>query len=273
MRRSQLFIVNVNVNLDAYKVKSSPKSTASKDAVPASALYKQLKDHVLQKIADGNWSVGFKLPSENDFVVQFGMSRMTVSRALRELSTQGVINRVAGVGSFVAEEKHDLTLLQIANLANEVRQRGHTYLCKVVVTEKVPATVELSALLDVPSGASLFHVVCVHFEEGVPVQLEDRFVNPLVVPKFFDEDFTAVQPSQVLLQNAPLDQLEHVVDAVVPSHDQAALLKIETRQPCLMLTRRTWSGGVPVTIVRFLHPANRYRLSSRIRVNERSAAG
>ena len=52
----------------------------------ALALYQQVKDHIARKIQDGSWKAGDRLPSENDLVTQFGMSRMTVNRALRELA-------------------------------------------------------------------------------------------------------------------------------------------------------------------------------------------
>ena len=92
--------------------------------LPTLALYAQVKDHISRKIQDGTWPPGHRLPSEHELVAQFGMARMTVNRALRELVEQGRIVRVAGVGSFVAENKPQSTLLQIANIASEIRQRG-----------------------------------------------------------------------------------------------------------------------------------------------------
>ena len=59
--------------------------------LPTLALYEQVKEFISRKIQDGTWKSGDRLPSENDLVVQFGMSRMTVNRALRELVEQGRI--------------------------------------------------------------------------------------------------------------------------------------------------------------------------------------
>ena len=243
-----------------------PKASAQPEA-SALALYQQVKDHIARKIQDGSWKAGDRLPSENDLVTQFGMSRMTVNRALRELAEQGRIVRVAGVGSFVAADKPQSTLLQIANLANEIRQRGHDYRCKVLTVERVSAAMEVAAALDMHTGESVFHAVCVHLEDGLPVQLEDRYVNPRVVPQFAQQDFTLLQPSEFLVRNVPFDQVEHVVDAVLPTPEQAQLLEMDPAQPCLLLTRRTWCRGVPVTMVRCLHPSSRYRLGSRFRAD------
>ena len=138
-------------------------------ATSAMALYEQVKDHIARKIQEGAWRAGDRLPSESELVTQFGISRMTVNRALRELVEQGRIVRVAGVGSFVAEEKPQSTLLQIANLASEIRQRGHDYRCDVLAVERVSASLEVAAALDLRTGESVFHSLCIHREDGLPV--------------------------------------------------------------------------------------------------------
>jgi GntR family histidine utilization transcriptional repressor len=241
----------------------SHKAPASRPVAGEVALFQRVKDHIARKIQDGTLRAGDRLPSEHELVVQFGISRMTINRALRELVAQGRIVRVAGVGSFVAEQKPQSTLLQIVNLASEIRQRGHDYACEMLVVERVAATLEVAAALNVRTGESVFHSVCVHLEDGVPIQLEDRFVNPQVVPDFAQQDFRVQQPSEFLVRTVPFDEIEHVVDAVLPTAEQAQRLQMDAAEPCLLLTRRTWTQGVPVTLVRCLHAASRYRLGSR----------
>ena len=242
-------------------------------APPALALYEQVKAFVTHKILDGSWPAGHRLPSEHELVAQFGISRMTINRALRELVEQGRIVRIAGVGSFVAENKRQSTLLRIANIASEIRQRGHDYRCQFLAAERIAVAPDVAVWLDLAPGESVFHTVCLHLENEVPVQLEDRHVNPQAVPAFLDQDFTAVQPSEYLVRNVPFDEIEHVVDAVLPSAEQAERLAMSAHEPCLLLTRRTWNRGTPVTMVRCLHPASRYRLGSRFRADGNPSFG
>lgn len=227
------------------------------------ALYQQVEDYIVRHIQDGTWPPGHRLPSEHELVSRFGMSRMTVNRALRDLVQQGRIVRVAGVGSFVAEDKPQSTLLHIASIAREVRQRGHDYRCALLSAERVAAPGDIAAWLGLRSGQSVFHTVCLHLENEVPVQFEDRYVNPQVVPDFLDQDFGETPPGEYLVQNVPFDEIEHVVDAVLPTPEQASRLQIDPTEPCLMLTRRTWTRATPVTMVRCLHPSSRYRLGCR----------
>ena len=241
---------------------SSKRPVGAARDTPA-ALYQQVKNHVLRQIADGSLPPGARVPSELELVQEFGVARMTVNRALRELAEQGVIVRLAGVGSFVAEEKQQSTLLRIANIAEEIQQRGHDHRFELIAVRRISASPEVASALDLAIGSSVFHLQGVHFENEVPIQLEDRYVNPKLAPEFMNQDFSAVQPSVYLVRNVPFDQIEHVVDAVLPTPEQASWLQIDPQLPCLMLTRRTWWRDTPITWVHCMHPGTRYRLGSR----------
>lgn len=247
---------------------SASSTAAAAPAVkPGLALYEQVKAYIARKIQDGSWPAGHRLPSEHELVAQFGVSRMTANRALRELVEQGRIVRVAGVGSFVAEEKPQSTLLQIASIAREIRARGHEYGYTLLTAERVAAPADVAAWLGMQVGDSVFHVRCLHLEEGTPVQLEDRYVNPGPVPDLLRQDLSAAPPGEYLVRHVPYDQVEHLVDAVLPSAEQAAHLAMSMSEPCLQLTRRTWTRDTAITLVRCLHPASRYRLGSRFRAD------
>jgi GntR family histidine utilization transcriptional repressor len=247
-------------------------TSATSRAAPA-ALYQQVKDFIARRIANGTLKPGDRVPSEQDLVTEFGMARMTVNRALRELAEQGKIVRVAGVGSFVADVKPQSTLLQIANIADEIRARGHDHRCQLLSLARVAAPLDVATALSLHTGESVFAISCVHFEDDVSVQLEDRYVNPKMAPDFIRQDFTVQQPSEYLVKHVPFDEIEHVVDAILPTPEQATLLQMPPSQPCLMLTRRTWYAGTPVTLVRCLHPGQRYRLGSRFRAEGVAAKG
>ena len=77
-------------------------TTGKPGAVP---LYEKVKRHILTLIESGDWDPDRRLPSEHELVAELGISRMTVNRALRELSAEGYIQRISGVGSFVAERR------------------------------------------------------------------------------------------------------------------------------------------------------------------------
>lgn len=238
-----------------------------------SALYERVKAFVRNKTRSGEWKAGVKIPSENELVKVLGVSRMTVNRALREMSEQGELVRRGGVGTFVAEPRPQSTLLRIARIGDEIRARGHHYDWSVIRKAAEKATLDLSAAMDVPVGSTLFHLVCVHREDGLPVELEDRYVNPACVPRFLDQSFETQPPAEYLLDAIPAGEIEHIVDAVLPTGAEAQLLKLGRNEPCLLLTRRTWASNSSVTLARLLHPASRYRLGCRFKPSATEGRG
>jgi GntR family histidine utilization transcriptional repressor len=230
---------------------------------PPTARYEQVKSHIRHTIDSGARQPGDRIPSELDLVAALGVSRMTVNRALRELAEEGLVTRVSGVGTFVAVAKPQSTLLMIAHIGDEIRSRGHEYSYETLLKQRETAPVLVSNALGLAPGTSVFHVICVHRENGLPVQLEDRYVNPATAPEFLQQDFAAIRPSEYLYNVVPVHDVEHVVDAGLPTPDEAALLEIRVEEPCLTLLRRTWTSGVAVTFARFVHPGSRYRLGCR----------
>src|SRR4051812_48648475 len=100
--------------------------------LPATARYLHVKQYVLRKIADGSLRSGERVPSENELVRELDVARMTANRALRELAKEGVLLRVAGVGTFVAEPRVHPPPLEVRNMGDETRAGGHEYEGKVV---------------------------------------------------------------------------------------------------------------------------------------------
>lgn len=223
--------------------------------------YAAIKAHILDGIAAGRLRPGDRLPSEHAFGEMFEVSRMTVNRALRELKQDGVLVGVAGVGSFIAEPKPQGHLIELRNIADEVRGRGHAYSATVVANERTRATRAAAARLDVEPGTPIFHSVIVHRENGAAIQLEDRLVLAAAAPAYGSIDFTVTTPYEYLMRAAPLERVDHRVRAELPPARTRALLDMPADEPCLLLIRRTWSGGRIVTYAELSHPASRFEFS------------
>jgi GntR family histidine utilization transcriptional repressor len=230
------------------------------------ALYEMVKRHVLDRIHDGQWGRGTRLPSENELVQTLGVSRMTVHRALRELSSQGLLSRVKGVGTFVAQPQTKSELLEVRDIGDDIGARGHTHRTKVILLQDIRANPDTASMFDLRPGAKLFHSVLVHYEDEVPIQLEERFVRPSFAPTYLECDFMCRTPGNYLISIAQPSEVDHVLFALLPDKRAQRLLKIGAAEPCLMLTRRTWVGAIPVTKSSFLYPGSRYSLGSRYKV-------
>lgn len=225
--------------------------------------YQQLKDLIIRRISTGDLRPRDRVPSENELVELMQVSRMTANRALRELTDEGYVERIAGRGTFVADQRSRSHVLEVQNIAEEITRRGHTHSCEVLRQSRQHARGEVARALDVDQGDDVFHLLLVHFENGMPIQVEDRHVIADFAPDCLHQDFHAVTPSAYLTAIAPLQEAEQVVRAVRPNAAVRQQLQMQEAEPCLVVLRRTWSDGRPVTFARLHHPGSRYELTGR----------
>jgi len=238
-------------------------STKASDALQP--LYLKVKRHILDNIGSGKWAISERVPSENDIVKKFGVSRMTANRAFKELSDEGVLVRIAGVGSFVADRLARAHPLEIRGIDDEIHKRGHVHRAEIVSLERVRAGADLAAEFGVAARSELYRSLIVHFENDRPVQLEDRHVSPALAPGYLDVDFSKTTPFEYLIRVAPLQEAEHVLRAVMPDKRTCKLLAMKRDEPCLLVTRRTWSHGALASLASLYHPGSRYEMSGRFR--------
>jgi GntR family histidine utilization transcriptional repressor len=226
-------------------------------------LYQKVKNHILELIDSGALRPEGRIPSENELVAALNVSRMTVNRALRELSVEGLLVRVQGVGTFVASPKPQAALLEIVSIAEEIRRQGGAHSSKVHVLRSEPATPEIAKTMQLAVRSPVYHAVLIHYDRGRPVQLADRYVNPLAAPRFLEQDFTRLTPNEYLIGVAPVTEVDHVIEAVLADRNAQVLLDLKRNTPCLVLHRTTWSGDLVVTHSRFTYPGPRFRLGGR----------
>ena len=227
---------------------------------PPAAPYARVKQFLKRELAQGRWPPGALMPSEADLVAKFGVSRMTVNRALRELQSEGLVRRAQGVGTFAAPLHRVSSTLTIRDLHEEIISRGHEHRADVHVAREEPAGEALAERLGLAPGAPVFHTLIVHHENGVPLQCEDRYVNPACAPGYLGVDFTRITPTHYLLDVAPLWEAQYAIEASAPTPQEARLLGIRGHDPCLVVVRRTVSKGVPITLARLVHPGSRYQI-------------
>jgi len=237
----------------------------NKTASTLQPLYLKVKRHILDNIGSGKWATSTRVPSENDIVKTFGVSRMTANRALRELRDEGILVRIAGVGSFVADRHAQAHPLEIRSIADEIRERGHSHRAEIESLERIRAVAELAEDFGIAPRSELYCSVMVHFENDRPVQLEERYVSPKLAPDYLKIDFNHTTPHDYLTKVAPLQEAQHLLRAVMPDERTRKLLTMKRDEPCLLMIRRTWTAGQIASVARLYYPGSRYEMSGRFR--------
>ncbi|WP_322045493.1 histidine utilization repressor [Paraburkholderia sp. J67] len=253
------------MNIDAFALATedtrrlTSTSTSTRRTAPP---YEQIKRYVLERVENGTWKPGDAIPSETVLVKEFGVARMTVSRALRELTTERVLTRVQGSGTFVAPRDYESTVLEIRNIADEIAARGHRHTARVLALDTSGDEAALVAL-GLTQGPA-FHSRIVHYEAGEAIQYEDRYVNPELFPLYLQQDFTRETPNHYMVRLAPIQRAEFRIYARKPDAYVRHHLDIEIGEPCLMVERRTWVGEVVATSVQLWHAASRFHLAGKV---------
>lgn len=231
------------------------------DKEPAEPAFKRIKAHVLTQIQSGQWSEGDAIPTEQALAAEFGVSRMTANRALRELTDDSILVRVQGSGTFVAQQKFQSTLVVIHGIAEEINARGHVHRSELQLLERVKAADGLAAQFELAAGKPLFRSLVVHYENEMPIQVEDRHVNPALAPEYMQLDFSKTTANEYLMRVAPLYGVRYQIEACMPPADIAAMLGLGANEPCLVLRRKTLSRRQVASVATLWHPANRYQFA------------
>lgn len=224
------------------------------------ALHERIRSDFESRIRSGQLQPGDKLPIELDLMAQYGCSRMTVNKALGALSAAGLIVRRKRAGTFVARPRVHSMVLDIPDLAEQIRGRGQTYQFELLshcTSDSGPSPKEDKAL-----SSSCRHIAIEgrHKADGVPFALESRLVNEAAVPEFNNADFTDNPPGSWLLHHVPWTAAETRISAVASDEPQSRLLGVATGTACLQIERRTRLASTEVTWVRLVFLGDAYDL-------------
>ena len=199
---------------------------------------------------------------------KYGCSRMTVNKVLSSLAKRGLIKRQRRVGSFVQSPGHHVAALEIPDIQGDIVRRGQSYRYRLISQRTRAPRAEQPDEHDLAMGGQLLDLDCVHFENDVPFAFEKRLISLAVVPAAIDVDFKTIAPGTWLLSHVPWSEAEHTITAISASSAVARRLEIPVKTACLLLERRTWKRGKPVTQVQQIFPGHRHSLTARFRPSE-----
>ncbi len=217
------------------------------------ATYKDIKADILSKILQGIWAPGSLLPNEVALAESYECARATVNRAMRELAEDGFIERKRKAGSRVRLSPVRQAKFDIPIVRREIEEHGAQYRYALEQSEACVPPDWLRARLQLSNTAQVLHLTCMHYADGAPYQLEDRWINLTLLPQARDADFTTVGPNEWLVSQVPFSNAEISFSATAADQTIADHLGCPIDAPVFQVERSTWWTDQAVTTVRLWH--------------------
>src|SRR6266850_5616520 len=214
-----------------------------------SLLYSQVETVLASEISDGDLNVGDQLPTEDSLISRFGVSRITVRRAVQNLVSRGLVEIRRGKGTFVAAPKITQELTELSGFVEDMHALGRKPTARVIDKEIVTADATVASQLALTKGERVVRIRRVRLADGIPLSFDETYL-PLEIGKKIITNNLKAEPIFSLLErkyDVPLIEAEYKLDAVPAEAEVAAALKVKQRSPIFRIERTSYStGGRPV---------------------------
>jgi GntR family transcriptional regulator len=207
-------------------------------------LYHQLRELLLHQIETGEWLPGHQLPTEKGLSSEFGVSRATVRQALQFLEHQGLIERFAGRGTFVARPKISHNLLDMYVNPREFKVEGVVAKIDRIGLGHMPANSNVAARLDLSPGDDVWELRRIITVDGTPDML---ITSWLPYRDFPDFDRPAIQTRTMkafLREQYGIDggRQHKEIEVTVLDETEAELLGANVGTPAFLVTHLSMTG-------------------------------
>jgi len=234
----------------------------------AKPYYEQIKDYILYKIHAGELNPHDKIPSERNLSGQFGVSRLTVSKAIKELVLEGKLYTQVGKGTFVRDEPIDQTLDELTSFSEEMDKRGQRASSKIVDSGVILATEEVASKLKIPTGVSVVMLKRVRMVNDIPLAIETAYIIADYCEGILDRfDFTHESLYSVLKNHYDLRLIyaDQELEARLATTEEVEKLHIDVGSPILSMRRVTYiETEKPIEYVESAYRGEHYKFRARL---------
>jgi GntR family transcriptional regulator len=215
-----------------------------KEHVPdATPLYAVVEAQIAAGIADGEFPIGSRLPTEDDLIQRFAVSRTTVRKAIQNLSDRGLIKIRRGTGTFVTQPRITQDLTELTGFVEDMDALGHAATARLIDRAVVAADGDVAQRLALAAGTRVMRIRRVRLANGVSMSLDETYLPLEIGEKIVTHDLEA-EPIFTLLEeryDIPLVEAEYKLEAVCANHDVAKALGVEVGSPIFLIERTSYS--------------------------------
>lgn len=229
-------------------------------------LYQQISADLRDAIESGTYAPKDRIPSEPELSQKYGVSRITVRRAIEELCGEGYLIKHQGRGTFVSTPRISRRLLQsefVRSFTEVCRDNGMEPGARLLNRQIVPIRSEEEKFLKLPSTALLLRIQRLRTADGVPTFEENIFLPYEEFRDLLEADLEDVSIFAMIGKvsgRPPAHASRRLVEAVKATPEQSSLLSIPAGDPLLYLHAHfVDAADEPVCIGRQYYVGSRYR--------------
>ncbi len=146
-------------------------------------LYYQLQEILREKIECGVWKPGETIPTENDLIMQYGISRSTIRQAILALVSDGYLKREKSKGTIVTSPTGRKELIgSLMSFTAEMNMKGIPHYSKLINQTVTRAEPILAAKLGLTQGSEVYYVKRVRYVDDHPFLFDEHFIPYYLVP-------------------------------------------------------------------------------------------
>jgi GntR family transcriptional regulator len=232
-------------------------STSIEKSPTFSPLYQQIKMLIMQGLQSGEWKPGELIPSEMDLAVRFKVSQGTVRKAIDELSSENLLVRRQGKGTFVATHHEPHVQFRFLRLKPDVGEASYPQ-NRIIELKRLRATPEIAQILDIKLGDPVVYFYRLQSFEGVPTMLDEiwlpGFIFKGLSAKRLEEHAGSMYSLFETEFNTRMIRAVEKVRAVLADERASELLKIPRNSPLLSVERIAYTyADQPVEFRRGLY--------------------
>ena len=233
----------------------------------AATKYVELCDGLRREISC-ELHAGDALDSERSLVERFGVSRVTVRRALDQLDAEGLIVRVHGSGTYVSDAQLIGKTLRLTSFTDDMRERGLEGAAVVLNSEVVGADPGMATQLRIEPGADVLRLRRLRLASRTPMALEEACLPLGLFPGIDERDLTTSLYASFGAYGFHVDRARQRITAVALTEEEAALLDSVPGAPALRVERVSIDRlGQPLEQVTSIYRSDRYHFDITVRAH------
>lgn len=244
---------------------------------PSIPLYYQLLNILKEKIISGEYAPMDKLPTEEQLVNSYKISRVTVRQALQALENEGLIVRKRGKGSFVKNSKLTSTPTKLTGSIEDIITMGIKTKAKVIDFSLVHPPTKVIKALKLDKDDKALKIERVRAIINAPYSVTLNYVPADIASKIGIKDIVMHALYNILEQKCEVKVARGtmIIGASIADSRIAALLNVMAGSPLLKIERTIFdSDDRPVDYVEVLYRADRYNYTvDLVRKKEKTKAG